>query len=61
MPKEFDDCVKAGGRVRTKELSSGRYMHICFPKGGGSSIAGEVKTKQLKPKGSPEGRTYERQ
>lgn len=43
MPKAFDDCVSGGGRVRTKTLSGGRYMHICFPKGGGPSVAGEVK------------------
>lgn len=52
MPEKFDACMKGGGRVRTKELSGGRYMHICFPKGGGSSVAGEVKTKQEKPGGA---------
>jgi len=46
MPKAFDDCVSGGGRVRTKTLSDGRYIHICFPKGGGPSVAGEVKEKQ---------------
>jgi len=44
MPQAFDRCVKGGGRVRTKTLSDGRYMHICFLKG--KSYAGEVKTKQ---------------
>ena len=44
MPKAFDNCVKQGGRVRTKVLSGGRYMHICFLKG--ESYAGEVKTKK---------------
>lgn len=42
MPQAFDSCVKQGGRVRTKTLSGGRYMHICFLKG--KSYAGEVKT-----------------
>lgn len=40
MPKAFDACVKAGGRVRRKVLSSGRYMNICFK--DGKSYAGEV-------------------
>ena len=44
MPKAFEDCVKNGGRVRTKKLSGGRYMHICFL--NGKSYAGEVKTKE---------------
>lgn len=45
-PQAFTKCVSGGGRVRTKELSGGRYMHICFPKGGGASVAGHVKTKK---------------
>lgn len=44
MPKEFDNCVNKGGRVRTKELGNNQYMHICFM--GGKSYAGEVKTKK---------------
>lgn len=60
MPAEFDACVKAGGKVRTKDLGKGKYMHICIPKGGGPSVGGEVKTKQMTQKGSPEGRVYER-
>ncbi len=46
MPKSFDDCEAGGGRIRTKTLSDGRYIHICFPKGGGAGIAGEVKEKK---------------
>ncbi len=56
MPKEFDTCVAAGGRVRTKTMSRGRFIHICFPKGGGPSVAGEVKTKQDTQ--TPDGRVY---
>lgn len=41
IPKAFDACVKAGGRVRTKKLSNGRYIKICFI--NGKSYAGEVK------------------
>ena len=41
MPKDFNNCVKSGGRVRPKELSDGRYMLLCFK--DGKSYAGEVK------------------
>ena len=43
-PEAFTDCVNKGGKVRTKTLSNGRYIHICFL--NGKSYAGEVKTKQ---------------
>jgi hypothetical protein len=46
VPAEFDKCVSKGGQVRTKDLGNGKYMHVCIPKGGGPSVAGEVKTKQ---------------
>jgi len=42
MPEGFDKCVKAGGKVRTKTLKDGKYMHICYDKNG-KSHAGEVK------------------
>ena len=45
-PVQFEKCVKEGGKVRTKTLSDGKYIHICYPKGGGAGIAGEVKEKQ---------------
>ena len=44
MPKGFEMCRKAGGKIRTKQLSNGRYMHICFL--NGKSYPGEVKTKK---------------
>jgi len=44
MPASFNRCVDSGGRVRTKSLSGGRYIHICFS--GGHSYAGEVKHKK---------------
>ena len=59
MPEKFDACVKAGGKVRTKTLSGGKYIHICIPKGGGGSVGGEVKTKHA-DKHSPDGRVYGR-
>jgi len=60
MPANFDKCVKSGGRVRTKDLGKGKYLHICFPKSGGSSIAGEVKTKQSGATHSPMGHVYDK-
>ena len=44
MPKAFTDCVKNGGKVRTKKLSGGKFVHICFL--NGKSYAGEVRTKE---------------
>jgi len=44
MPAGFEKCVKNGGRVRTKTLSGGKYMHLCFL--NGKSYAGEVKKKK---------------
>lgn len=41
MPQAFDNCVSGGGRVRTKKLGGGKYMHLCFK--GGKSFAGHVK------------------
>lgn len=41
MPKEFDNCVQAGGRVRTKTLKENKYMHICYK--DGKSYTGEIK------------------
>lgn len=43
-PASFNDCIKNGGRVRTKKLSDGRYIKICFL--NGKSYAGEVREKQ---------------
>lgn len=51
MPKDFVACVKAGGRVRTvkpKGAEADTYSHICYPKGGGSPVSGEVHHKKKK-------------
>lgn len=49
MPAAFDKCVKAGGKVRTKDVGNNQYIHICFI--GGRSYSGEVKTRVTpKPK-----------
>lgn len=42
MPKEFDDCVKNGGKVRRKNLKGNKYINICYDKNG-KSHSGEVK------------------
>ncbi len=42
MPKEFENCVKRGGKVRRKSLKDGRYINICYI--NGKSYAGEVHT-----------------
>lgn len=41
MPKEFDACVKNGGKVITKRVNSNQYMHICYI--NGKTYSGEVK------------------
>jgi|26BtaG_2_1085354.scaffolds.fasta_scaffold00142_39 hypothetical protein len=45
MPKAFDNCRKAGGKIRTKRIDKEHYMHICIPPGGGKgdSVGGELK------------------
>ncbi len=48
MPKDFDMCVQMGGRVITKQLGKGKYIHICYDKMG-NSHSGEVKIKVKKP------------
>lgn len=49
MPVRFTKCVKSGGRVRTvkpKGKKSSSYVHVCYPKGGGSSVSGELKHRK---------------
>lgn len=45
MPKEFNQCVKRGGRVRRKSFD-GKYINICFK--DGKSYAGETHKKKTK-------------
>lgn len=44
MPKAFEECVRKGGKVRTKRLSGGRYMHVCIL--NGRVYPGEVKQRK---------------
>ena len=46
MPIEFTNCVKRGGKVRTKKLSGGRIQKVCFK--GGRTYAGHVEKLKLK-------------
>jgi len=60
MPQAFDDCVASGGNVITKKVNDKEYMHICYPKGGGAPIPGEVKKykKVLKSKPKEQKRIF---
>jgi len=51
MPKDFNQCVSNGGRVRTVTgpnkkygLKKGQYVHVCFDKKG--QHKGHIKTKK---------------
>lgn len=44
MPEAFDACRRRGGRIRTKSLKGGKYLHICYDKLG--SHPGYVKKKK---------------
>lgn len=43
MPSGFDQCVRLGGKVRTKS-SNGTYRHYCIR--NGKVYVGETKTKK---------------
>lgn len=44
MPEAFNNAVKAGGKVITKKLKNGKYIHLVMTKGG-KWVAGEVHEK----------------
>jgi len=44
MPRDFTRCVSEGGKVVTKKLSGGKYIHLCKDKSG-KWHQGEVKKK----------------
>ena len=46
MPKKFDACISAGGKVRTIKLSDNKYRHKCTI--GGKTYLGHIKTKKKK-------------
>lgn len=48
MPADFEKCRREGGRIRTikpKGKGSKTYLHVCYPKGGGPPVSGEVKER----------------
>ncbi len=45
MPADFDACVNNGGKVITKKLPKGKYIHLCKDKSG-EWHQGEIKKKQ---------------
>ena len=49
MPNDFEMCVDSGGKVVTKKLKGGKYMHLCKDKDG-KWHQGEVKTKETTAK-----------
>lgn len=49
IPQAFTKCVRNGGKVRTKDLGNGKYMHICYDKNG-NSHAGEILTRKKSKK-----------
>jgi len=40
MPQAFENCIKKGGKVRTKRVNKKEYIKICFL--NGKSYAGET-------------------
>ncbi len=46
MPEKFDKCEAEDGKIRTKSLPGGKYIHICIK--GGKSYGGYVKKKKGK-------------
>lgn len=44
MPKEFDECVKKGGKVRRVNLDEERFMNVCIK--DNKVHRGEVKRKK---------------
>lgn len=49
MPKDFDECLKSGGRIKTKHLKNNKYINICYDKKG-NSYSGEVMSKKVNKK-----------
>ena len=47
--KDFEKCVKSGGKVVKKQLKGGRYINICYDKEG-KSHAGDIRVTNKKKK-----------
>jgi len=48
-PRDFIQCVKSGGKVVTKKLKNGKYIHLCKTKSG-KWTSGEIKKKKKRRK-----------
>ena len=48
VPKDFLECVREKGKVRTLVLPGKKYVHICIL--NGKTYYGEVKVKKEKDK-----------
>lgn len=46
MPKAFEECQAAGGKMRTMRLSQNRYVRVCIK--DGKVYRGHTKTKKGK-------------
>ena len=45
IPKDFDDCVKLGGKVKKKLLKNDKYICICYDKQG-KSYADKIRSSK---------------
>jgi hypothetical protein len=50
MPEAFTRCERRGGRIRTIKPRPDVYIKVCYPKGGGSPVHGEVHRTEEAPK-----------
>jgi len=48
MPADFERCKENGGKIITVNPTKDTYMAVCYPKGGGSPVRGEVHRKKKK-------------
>lgn len=48
MPEAFTRCVRRGGRVVTVKPRQDVSIKVCYPKGGGDPVHGEVEHKKEK-------------
>ena len=54
MPKDFNKCRKEGGKIRTINVGTEHYAHVCVLPGkqkgkqGGKTVIGEIKQKKGK-------------
>lgn len=47
MRKDFEDCIKNGGRLRIKQLKNNKSIRICYDKVGNSFSGGITVNKSI--------------